>query len=77
MAETYTEWKEVEKYSRVVTCEEFAKNDYNVSPSRYVNTSESEEFRPITDIVEELEALEREIAETNKTLKSTLLMLTL
>lgn len=60
IADTFTEWKEIERYSRVVLREEIAKNDYNVSPSRYIHTSEGEEFRPIAEIVEELEQIEAE-----------------
>ncbi len=72
IARTFTAWKEVEKYSRIVTREEIAKNDYNISPNRYIHTGEGEEYRPIAEIVEELEALEVEAATTDATLKSVL-----
>lgn len=68
----FTAWKEVEKYSRVVTCEEIAKNDFNISPSRYIHTGEGEEYRPLAEIVEELEALEAEARETDTALKTVL-----
>ncbi len=38
IADTFNGWKEVDKYSRIVTREEIAKNDYNISPSRYIHT---------------------------------------
>lgn len=69
IADTFTAWKEVEKYSRIVSREEIAKKDYNISPSRYIHTGEGEEYRPIAEIVEELEALEKEAAATNKQLR--------
>ncbi len=72
IADTFTAWKEVEKYSRIVTREEIAKNDYNISPSRYIHTGAADEYRPIVEIVEELEALEEEAASTNVALKSIL-----
>ena len=72
IADTFTAWREVEKYSRIVSREEISKNDFNISPSRYIHTAESEEYRPIAEIVEELEALELEAAETNTALKNTL-----
>lgn len=72
IADTFTAWKEVEKYSRIVSSEEIAKNDYNISPSRYIHTSEGEEYRPIAEIVEELETLEAEAAEIDATLKNIL-----
>jgi len=68
-------WKEVEKYSRIVSREEIAKNDFNISPSRYIHTGDADEYRPIAEIVEELEALESEAAETNAALKSVLKVL--
>ena len=72
VAETFTAWKEVQKYSRIVTREEIAKNDYNISPSRYIHTGEGEEYRPITEIVEELNALEDEARETDRAPKAIL-----
>ncbi|MBI5571113.1 MAG: SAM-dependent DNA methyltransferase [Desulfomonile tiedjei] len=72
IADTFVAWKEVEKYSRIVPREEIAKNDYNISPSRYIHTGESEEYRPIAEIVEELEALEDEARETDRALKAIL-----
>jgi len=59
----------VEKYSRIVTREEIAKNDFNISPSRYIHTGEADEYRPIGEIVEELNALEKEAKATDATLK--------
>ncbi|HJX16974.1 MAG TPA: N-6 DNA methylase [Acidiferrobacterales bacterium] len=69
IADTFTAWKEVGKYSRIVTREEIAKNDYNISPSRYIHTGEGEEYRPIAEIVEELNVLEEEARETNRALR--------
>ncbi|MCA9474008.1 MAG: N-6 DNA methylase, partial [Nitrospira sp.] len=66
IADTFKTWREVEKYSRIVPLEEIAKNDFNISPSRYIHTGAGEEYRPIVEIVEELDLLERDEAETNK-----------
>ncbi len=57
IADTFNAWKEVEKYSRIVSREEIAKNDFNISPSRYIHTGAGEEYRPIAEIVEELRDL--------------------
>jgi len=48
------------------TREEIAKNDFNISPSRYIHTGAGEEYRPIVEIVEELNALaiEARVTET-------------
>ena len=72
IADTFKAWREVEKYSRIVPHEEIAKNDFNISPSRYIHTGEADEYRPIAEIVEELEVLETEEAETNKALRKIL-----
>ena len=72
IADTFIAWKEVEKYSRIVSREEIAKNDFNISPSRYIHTGEADEYRPIAEIVEELEALEDEARATDAALKTIL-----
>jgi type I restriction enzyme M protein len=72
IAETFMTWEEKDKYSRIVTREEIAKNDFNISPSRYIHTGEGETYRPIAEIVEELDALEAEAKETDAALKEIL-----
>ncbi len=56
----FLEWREVEKFSRIVSKEEIVKNDYNISPSRYIHVSEAEEYRPIVEIWEEIKELNEE-----------------
>ena len=63
-------------FVRVVNREEIVKNDYNISPSRYIHTAEGEEYRPIAEIVEELNVLEVEAAEVDRQLKTILKNLT-
>ena len=69
IADTFSAWKEVEKYSRIVGTDEIAKNDYNISPSRYIHTGAADEYRPLAEIVEELDAMEEEARETDKALR--------
>jgi type I restriction enzyme M protein len=69
IADTFKAWREEERYSRIVTHEEIAKNDFNISPSRYIHTGAGEEYRPIAEIMEELDALEVEATETNTALR--------
>jgi type I restriction enzyme M protein len=38
--ETYTSWKDVERFARVVPMEEITANDYNLNIARYVGTAE-------------------------------------
>jgi len=72
IADTFKAWREEEKYSRIVTRQEIAKNDFNISPSRYIHTGEADEYRPIAEIVEELNALEEEAKATDAALKAIL-----
>lgn len=72
IAETLIGWKEEDKLSRIVDHAELKKNDYNISPSRYIHTSDAETYRPIAEIVEELNAIEAEARETDKALKEIL-----
>jgi type I restriction enzyme M protein len=72
IAETFKAWREEEKFSRIVDKAEIARNDYNISPSRYIYTADGEEYRPIAEIVEELNALEEEAKTTDAALKAIL-----
>jgi type I restriction enzyme M protein len=56
----YIEFKDIEKFAKVVTTEEVKENDYNLSPSRYVSVIEEEKYRPISEIKSDLEKLEEE-----------------
>jgi type I restriction enzyme M protein len=72
IADTFKAWREVEKYSRIVGREEIAKNDFNISPSRYIHTGAGEEYRTLMEIVEELDALEQEAKSTDASLRGIL-----
>jgi type I restriction enzyme M protein len=72
IAETFKSWREEDKFSRILTREEIAKNDFNISPSRYIHTGQANEYRPIAEIVEELDGLEAEAQTTNAALKQVL-----
>lgn len=67
-----TEWREEEKLSRIVDHAELKKNDYNISPSRYVHTGDTETYRPLAEIVAELDAVEDEAKEADKALRDVL-----
>ena len=72
IADTFKAWREVEKYSRIVKREEIAKNDFNISPSRYIHTGAGEEYRTLMEIVEELDALEQEAKSADASLRGIL-----
>lgn len=72
IAEALIHWQEQEKFSRVVEREELARNDFNISPSRYIHTSEAATYRPIAEIVKELDAIEAEAREADRALREIL-----
>ena len=72
IADTFKAWREVGKYSRIVTRDEIMKNDFNISPSRYIHTGAGEEYRPLAEIIEDLDALEDEARATDKALRAVL-----
>jgi type I restriction enzyme M protein len=49
IADLYLNWQEEERLSAVITEEEAARNDYNLSPSRYVATDEGEPALPLEE----------------------------
>lgn len=70
--DAYFGWKEMEGFSKIITIEEARKNDYNLSPSRYVSVDEEEEVQPIEDILIELGEVEEERERVDKELKNIL-----
>jgi len=72
IADTFNSWKEISKYSRAVGREEIEKNDFNISPGRYIHTATEQEYRPLAEIVEELTAIEADAAATNAALSKIL-----
>ncbi|MGB5252360.1 MAG: N-6 DNA methylase, partial [Sedimenticolaceae bacterium] len=72
IADTLIGWKEEEKLSRLVDLAELKKNDYNISPSRYIHTGDAETYRPIAGIVDELDVIEAAAREADKALRAIL-----
>ena len=56
----YLDFKDVDKYCRVVEVAEIVKNDYNLNIARYVDSSEEEEEIDIAVALAELRKLEKE-----------------
>lgn len=73
IAGLYRGWKEEEGVSKVVRTEEVAgKNDYNLSPSRYVAQDGEDDTLPLEDAVVLLKEAQEERAEADRRLKSVL-----
>lgn len=65
---TYRERKTIDKFSYVAPISEVKENDYNLNIPRYVDTFEEDEPIDLTEIANELKALEDEIIKTDKTI---------
>jgi type I restriction enzyme M protein len=74
IAEAFHRWKPAEKFARLITLAEAEQNDWNLSPSRYVDTGEAEQHRAVQSIIDDLATLEADAAaldaEVNAILKS-------
>jgi type I restriction enzyme M protein len=68
IATAFNRWQEEEKFAKVVTREQVAKEDYNISPSRYIHVADAETHRPIAEILDELKMLDSEAVEANAAL---------
>lgn len=73
ISSVYLNWKEENGLSRVVTMEEAAKNDYNLSPSRYVAQDGEDESLPLEDAIVQLQEAEEEREEADDKLKRILI----
>lgn len=72
IADAFIKGAEIERFVKVITNNEAAENDYNLSPSRYVDTSEKETYLPIPEILEELDGLEKQGKKVDTELKKIL-----
>jgi type I restriction enzyme M protein len=68
----YLGWKEEEGVSKVVAKEEAIKNDYNISPSRYVAKNGEDDNLPLEDAVVQLKEAEEERREADEKLREVL-----
>ena len=66
IAEIYREWKIVDRISSIVSAAEIAKNDFNISPSRYVTQNGKDETLPLEDAVVLLREAEEERREVDR-----------
>lgn len=70
IAKAFHDWKSIEKFTKIITNEEGAKNDYNLSPSRYISNGKEEEYKDVEEILVELAGLEGARTKTDKELNS-------
>jgi len=64
--DTYTNRKEIDKYSKNVKMEEIIENEYNLNIPRYIDTSEPEIMIDINEVSKEIKEIDKEMEEINK-----------
>jgi type I restriction enzyme M protein len=72
IAKAYHGWRAEEAVSAVISKADAAKNDYNLSPSRYVSTGGETEVLPLDEAVVLLQEAEQERAEADRELDKVL-----
>lgn len=70
--ELYATWQAEDKLSAIVTTEDVTRNDYNLSPSRYVATDEQEPALPLEEALVLLAEAEEQRRETDRDLDAVL-----
>ncbi len=75
IARVYHDWAAEEGLSRIITNDEAAANDYNLSPSRYVAQNDVEDVLPLEEAVLRLREAEEARAEADRALAEVLALL--
>src|SRR5262249_28597251 len=73
LADAYLKWQVVDGLSALITTTDAAKNDFNLSPGRYISTGEQSEGLTVEEAIVELREAEEELdaahSELNRVLK--------
>ena len=72
LADAYLNWRAVDGLSAAISTADAAKNDFNLSPSRYVSVGEQAEVLPLDEAVVELREAEEEFETANRELEKVL-----
>jgi type I restriction enzyme M protein len=72
IADIYRTWKVMDGISAIVSADDVAKNDFNLSPSRYVAQNGKDETLPLEDAVVLLREAEEERREADEKLEKVL-----
>jgi type I restriction enzyme M protein len=69
IADAFIKGEDVVRSVKEITTEEARENDFNLSPSRYVDTSVKETYRPIPEILKELKGLDEQAKKSDEDLE--------
>ena len=70
IAKAFHGWEDIDKFVKIIVKDEAAKNDYNLSPSRYVGNGQDEEYRGVDEILVELTEIEQDRVKADKDLNA-------
>lgn len=70
LAAVYMKWQTSDGLSAIISTGDAARNDYNLSPSRYVPTGEQVEVIPLEEAIVELREAEEELETANEGLEN-------
>jgi len=66
IVKAYDNYKDVDKYCRVVDIKELKENDFNLNVRRYIDSSEEEEIIDVSKVIKEINDIEQEKKEIDK-----------
>ena len=69
IADAFHAGKNMERFVKLVPIEEITKNDYNLSPSRYIETAAAIEHRDVQPLLDEVAKLDGEASRLDEELK--------
>jgi type I restriction enzyme M protein len=72
IVKTFNDYKEIERFARVVSLEEIKENDYNLNISRYIDVTEPEPKIDVKEALVKLRELEKERYGAEKKMKNCL-----
>jgi type I restriction enzyme M protein len=72
ITDIYNTKKEADGFSKFVGKDELVKNDYNISPTRYIHNGRAEVYKPIEEILVELTEAEAKVKTVDKNLHKVL-----
>jgi type I restriction-modification system DNA methylase subunit len=76
IAEAFNTANDIDGFVKVITKAEAAKNDFNLSPSRYLAMGSSVKYRPLPTLMQELETLDKEAAKISRDISTMLRKIT-
>ncbi len=69
IVKAFDDYKNIDKYCRVVDIKEIKENEFNLNVKRYIDSSEEEEEIDVGEVYKEIEELEKEKKEVDKKVK--------